>query len=83
MLYRGVAGRRNGNHGIALYPDVFLPCQDGFVGLVCNQLAQWLRFLELIGRSWGYIIPHCGHWAMIEHPDDFAHASINFLQTVE
>lgn len=47
--YRGVAGRRNGNHGIALYPDVFLPCKDGFVGLVCNQLAMWLRFLELIG----------------------------------
>ena len=46
-------------------------------------LENAYRFLELIDRSWGYIIPHCGHWAMIEHPDDFVHASINFLQTVE
>jgi 2-hydroxy-6-oxo-6-(2'-aminophenyl)hexa-2,4-dienoate hydrolase len=46
-------------------------------------LENAYRFLELIDRSWGYIIPHCGHWAMIEHPDDFAHASINFLRTVE
>ena len=51
--YRGVVGRRNGNHGLALYPDVFLPCADGFVGIVCNQLKQWIRFLELMGNpSW-------------------------------
>lgn len=42
-------------------------------------LANAYRFLELIGRSWGYIIPDCGHWAMIEQPDDFSHAAINFL----
>jgi formyl-CoA transferase len=48
--YRGVSGRRNGNHGIALYPDVFLPCRDGYIGLVCNQLPQWLRFLDLTGN---------------------------------
>jgi 2-hydroxy-6-oxo-6-(2'-aminophenyl)hexa-2,4-dienoate hydrolase len=46
-------------------------------------LENAYRFLELISRSWGYIIPNCGHWAMIEHPGDFARASINFLQTVE
>jgi 2-hydroxy-6-oxo-6-(2'-aminophenyl)hexa-2,4-dienoate hydrolase len=44
-------------------------------------LANAYRFLELIGRSWGYIIPDCGHWAMIERPDDFTRAVINFLQT--
>ncbi|MDR3468582.1 MAG: alpha/beta hydrolase [Xanthobacteraceae bacterium] len=44
-------------------------------------LENAYRFLELIDRSWGYIIPHCGHWAMLEHPDDFARASVNFLQT--
>jgi 2-hydroxy-6-oxo-6-(2'-aminophenyl)hexa-2,4-dienoate hydrolase len=43
-------------------------------------LANAYRFLELIGRSWGYIIPDCGHWAMIEQPDDFSHAAINFLE---
>ena len=43
-------------------------------------LRNALRFLELISDSWGYIIPHCGHWAMIERPDDFARATIGFLQ---
>lgn len=37
------------------------------------------RFLELIENSWGYIIPHCGHWAMIEHPAEFAAVTVNFL----
>ena len=46
-------------------------------------LENAYRFLELIGQSWGYIIPNCGHWAMIEHPVDFARTSMNFLRTVE
>lgn len=37
------------------------------------------RFLELIDNSWGYFIPHCGHWAMLEHPEDFAAATTRFL----
>lgn len=37
------------------------------------------RLLELIDNSWGYIIPHCGHWAMMEHPTDFAGVALNFL----
>jgi 2-hydroxy-6-oxo-6-(2'-aminophenyl)hexa-2,4-dienoate hydrolase len=37
------------------------------------------RFLELIDNSWGYIMPHCGHWAMIEHPGDFARATTAFI----
>jgi 2-hydroxy-6-oxo-6-(2'-aminophenyl)hexa-2,4-dienoate hydrolase len=43
-------------------------------------LANAIRFLELIGQSWGYIIPDCGHWAMIEHPADFAHAVLHFRE---
>lgn len=39
-----------------------------------------LRFLDLIPRSWGYIIPDCGHWAMIEHANDFAAVTHNFLR---
>ena len=38
------------------------------------------RLLELIENSWGYFIPDCGHWAMIEHPQDFAAATLNFLR---
>lgn len=43
-------------------------------------VANAYRFLELIADSWGYIIPHCGHWAMIEHPADFARACLGFLR---
>jgi 2-hydroxy-6-oxo-6-(2'-aminophenyl)hexa-2,4-dienoate hydrolase len=42
-------------------------------------VANAYRFLELIPNSWGYIIPHCGHWAMLEAPQDFVGATIRFL----
>jgi 2-hydroxy-6-oxo-6-(2'-aminophenyl)hexa-2,4-dienoate hydrolase len=43
-------------------------------------VALAYRFLELIPRSWGYIIPDCGHWAMIEHPEDFGSTTLNFVK---
>lgn len=43
-------------------------------------LANAYRFLELIPDSWGWIVPHCGHWAMVEHPDAFARTCLAFLQ---
>ena len=49
--------------------------QDKIVSL---DLAR--RFLDLIPRSWGYFIPQCGHWAMIEHPGDFGSATLNFIR---
>lgn len=39
-----------------------------------------LRFHELLENSWLYCIPKCGHWAMIEHPHDFATAACRFLE---
>ena len=41
-----------------------------------------MRFLDLIPRSWAYIIPDCGHWAMLEHAEDFASTTNNFLRNV-
>lgn len=38
------------------------------------------RFLELLENSSGYFIPHCGHWAMIEHPQLFAEIATQFLK---
>lgn len=38
------------------------------------------RLLELIADSWGYIIPDCGHWAMIERPREFTSAVMHFLK---
>ena len=37
------------------------------------------RMLELLENSHGYILPKCGHWAMMEQPDVFARVSIEFL----
>ena len=43
-------------------------------------LKNAYRFLELLENSWGYLIPHCGHWAMLEAPMDFITATRGFLQ---
>jgi 2-hydroxy-6-oxo-6-(2'-aminophenyl)hexa-2,4-dienoate hydrolase len=43
-------------------------------------VANAYRFLELIRDSWGYIIPHCGHWAMMERPREFSTACLSFLE---
>jgi 2-hydroxy-6-oxo-6-(2'-aminophenyl)hexa-2,4-dienoate hydrolase len=42
-------------------------------------LKNAYRFLELLPNSWGYLIPHCGHWAMLEAPTEFLSATRNFL----
>ena len=42
-------------------------------------LSSAYRLLELIENSWGYIMPHCGHWAMLEYPEAFSAASLKFL----
>jgi 2-hydroxy-6-oxo-6-(2'-aminophenyl)hexa-2,4-dienoate hydrolase len=42
-------------------------------------LPRAYRFLELLPNSWGYIVPHCGHWAMIEATADFCGAVERFL----
>lgn len=42
-------------------------------------VAHAYRYLELLENSTGYIMPHCGHWAMIEHPQTFANVVLDFL----
>jgi 2-hydroxy-6-oxo-6-(2'-aminophenyl)hexa-2,4-dienoate hydrolase len=41
-------------------------------------VANAYKFLELIQQSWGYILPNCGHWAMIEQPAAFARITRDF-----
>lgn len=42
-------------------------------------VAQAVRYLELLDNSTGVLLPHCGHWAMIEHPQRFASIVRAFL----
>lgn len=42
-------------------------------------LESAYRLLELIDNSSAYIMPHCGHWAMMEYPEEFARISLHFL----
>ena len=42
-------------------------------------ISSAYRLLELIKDSWGYIIPNCGHWAMVERRNEFIQISLDFL----
>jgi 2-hydroxy-6-oxo-6-(2'-aminophenyl)hexa-2,4-dienoate hydrolase len=44
-----------------------------------STLGRALKFLELLENSWGYIVPHAGHWVMIEAPEDFCREVSGFL----
>ncbi|PWA11967.1 alpha/beta hydrolase [Pueribacillus theae] len=35
---------------------------------------------KLIENAWLYVIPHCGHWAMIERTDEFIKLTTDFLK---
>ena len=37
------------------------------------------KFSQLLENSWLYLIPQCGHWAMIEHPQEFCDMTTRFL----
>ncbi|MBV2205696.1 MAG: alpha/beta fold hydrolase [Pseudomonas sp.] len=43
-------------------------------------LGHAYRFLELLENSHGYILPKCGHWAMMEHPEVFSRVCIEFFR---
>ena len=43
-------------------------------------LARTYGFLELLPNSWGFVLPHVGHWVMIEAPREFAVITTTFLQ---
>ena len=52
------------------------------VGGKLDQIAVPARiqgFLELIPNSWGFILPHVGHWVMMEAPEEFVAVTSAFL----
>jgi 2-hydroxy-6-oxo-6-(2'-aminophenyl)hexa-2,4-dienoate hydrolase len=42
--------------------------------------ARIYRFLELLENSWGFILPHCGHWVMMEAPEEFTAVTTAFFR---
>ena len=40
---------------------------------------QMFRFLELIEDSRCYMLPYCGHWVMMEYPQEFVRISSDFI----
>lgn len=41
------------------------------------------KMYQLIGHipgAWGYILPNCGHWVMIEYPKEFTDVTLRFIQ---
>ena len=53
-IYRGVAGFRSGNRmRLGLFPNCVLPCKDGYICIDAPQMAQYQRFLDLLGdQDW-------------------------------
>ena len=42
-------------------------------------LARTYGYLELMPNSWGFILPHTGHWVMMEAPREFVAITSAFL----
>jgi 2-hydroxy-6-oxo-6-(2'-aminophenyl)hexa-2,4-dienoate hydrolase len=42
--------------------------------------ARIYRFLELLENSWGFVLPHCGHWVMMEAPEEFTAITTHFFR---
>jgi pimeloyl-ACP methyl ester carboxylesterase len=42
-------------------------------------LARTYGYLELIPNSWGFVLPHDGHWVMMESPREFVAVTSAFL----
>lgn len=81
--YQRITGWMKQNGGLAVATErirsvkaktlVVAGKEDRVVPVACAY-----RFLELLDNSWGYIVPHCGHWPMIEQPDAFAAVVTHF-----
>ena len=42
--------------------------------------ARIYGFLELLENSWGFVLPHCGHWVMMEAPAEFVAFTSAFFE---
>ena len=82
--YSAVMGWIHGNGGLYYEEDYIRRVSqptlvvNGKLDLVVPITSAY-RLLELIDDSWGFIIPDCGHWAMMERPKEFTAVTMSFL----
>lgn len=43
-------------------------------------LQESYQLLETLPNSWLYVLPHCGHWAMMEYPEEFTRVTSDFIK---
>lgn len=42
-------------------------------------LARTYGYLDILKNSWGFVVPHCGHWVMMEAPQEFVAVTSAFF----
>lgn len=86
--YDGIIAWQRANSGLGISeqriasvtaPTLVVAGKDDGVVPVANAY----RFLELIPQSWGAIIPRCGHWPMLEFPQEFGLLVRQFAATLK
>ncbi|MFJ7727695.1 alpha/beta fold hydrolase [Neobacillus sp. NPDC097160] len=43
-------------------------------------LQRSYELLDTLPNAWLYVMPHCGHWAMMEYPEEFVRVTSDFLR---
>lgn len=77
-LYQGYLAWRNGRRAtVGHFPQMILPCKDGFVQLFTPQIEQYLRWLSIMGeQEWTKNPKYRNRRAMLEEYPDEAEALI-------
>ncbi|MCL0101509.1 CoA transferase [Dehalococcoidia bacterium] len=77
-IYKGIPGRRWGNRmSLGLFPNCVLPAKDGYICIDTPQLAQYQRFLALLGeQTWSQEPKYRNRRAMTEEYPEEAEALI-------
>jgi pimeloyl-ACP methyl ester carboxylesterase len=43
-------------------------------------LEESYHLLNTLPNAWLYVIPHCGHWAMMEYPEEFTRVTADYIR---
>ena len=74
-----------GRNGLAFSDEEFASIQTPTLVVagkndVMIPVEKMYRLIQQIPSAWGYIIPNCGHWVMVEYPKEFTSITLRFIQ---